>query len=268
MLYNKCYACVRWNDSVSQSFELLCGVRQGGVLSPILFTLYVDDVILKLRAANLGCSLQNVYVGCIMYADDLVLITSSLCTLQAMINICTQEISYLDMSLNVAKSSIIRIGKRYKNQCSLIKVGDNLLQFADVVPYLGVNIVSGQHFMLDISVQKSRFYCALNGILSKCRGVMNETVTLRLINTYCRPLLLYGCDCVPLCKSYVNSLSHSWNRIYWKLFNVNDHECISEIQSYLNDISISDDILKRRTGFINRVKCSNNTVMSLLASFV
>jgi len=264
--YDKCYAFVRWNGALSSCFESLCGVRQGGVLSPILFTLYVDDIIVKLRSSNIGCSIHNVYVGCVMYADDLVLIASSISTMQAMINLCSEEISYLDMRFNVAKSSVMRIGKRYKHHGAPLVVSNDYLEFVVQVKYLGVYILSGLHFILDISKLKSKFYTALNGILSKCcgRGGMNEMVTLHLVNAFCRPLLLYGCDAVPLCKSYIASLTHSWNHIYWKLFNVGDLECINDIQMCMNDIPIADDICRRRESFLSRAKLSNNSVILLL----
>jgi len=40
--YSKCFACVRWNNTLSSVFQLYGGVRQGGVLSPVFFTLYVN----------------------------------------------------------------------------------------------------------------------------------------------------------------------------------------------------------------------------------
>jgi len=83
-----------------------CGVRQGGVLSPILFAvgLYVNDIIGKLSRSNHGCRIGELFLGCIMYADDLILISASLCDLQSMISICTEELESLDMTLNVKKS--------------------------------------------------------------------------------------------------------------------------------------------------------------------
>jgi len=51
-----------------------CGVRQGGVLSPVLFAVYVDGFSDSLRSARLGA----VLVGCIMYADDIILLSASL----------------------------------------------------------------------------------------------------------------------------------------------------------------------------------------------
>ena len=48
--YFKLYSCVRWNGVLSSCFKVLCGVRQGGILSPILFNIYVNDLIDSLRA--------------------------------------------------------------------------------------------------------------------------------------------------------------------------------------------------------------------------
>jgi len=47
-----------------------------------LFNIYIDSVIHALRVSDLGCHLGDVYVGCIAYADDIVLLSASLVNLQ------------------------------------------------------------------------------------------------------------------------------------------------------------------------------------------
>ena len=108
--YSKCYATVRWNGCFSQIFDVCCGVRQGGVLSPVLFAIYVDDIIVELKSSHEGCSIGGLYLGCVMYADDLLLLSASLTTLQRMINICASVAGHLDIILNVKKSMVVRVG--------------------------------------------------------------------------------------------------------------------------------------------------------------
>jgi len=80
--YGMCTAVVRWDNVFSDVIRLQCGVRQGGVLSPVLFTVYVNDVIMALSASGYGYYFHGMFVGCFMYADDLLLLYPSLCDLQ------------------------------------------------------------------------------------------------------------------------------------------------------------------------------------------
>jgi len=73
---------------IDMFFSVTCRVRQGGVLSPFLFAIYVDDVIVNLHNKRLKCTVGGSYIGCVMYADDLVLWSASLIVLQQMADVC------------------------------------------------------------------------------------------------------------------------------------------------------------------------------------
>jgi len=77
---------VLWNNVLGDIFAVNCGVRQGGVLSAILFSIYVDDLIDELRNSGYG----RLFVGCILYADDILLLSSSCYGLQSMLNVCAE----------------------------------------------------------------------------------------------------------------------------------------------------------------------------------
>ena len=63
-------------------------MKQGVVLSPILFSIYIDELLLKLESSGLGCYVGNVFVGTLGYADDLTLLSSNLRCLNRMLKIC------------------------------------------------------------------------------------------------------------------------------------------------------------------------------------
>ena len=91
--YINCTAVVKWDNFISQSFHIQAGVRQGGVLSPCLFAIYINDIVVRLRDSRLGCFIADCFIGCILHADDILLVLSSITMLQRMLDICWHELS-------------------------------------------------------------------------------------------------------------------------------------------------------------------------------
>ena len=163
--YSKCSALVRWNGVFSSAFNIPCGVRQGGVLSPVLFNIYVNDIIDNLSSSQLGCSICNMYVGCVMYADDLLLMSASLTILQKMIDICVAEACYLDMKFNATKSMVMRIGQGFRRVCNNVNLDGRNLLFVDKVRYLGIFIKSDKIFKICTNESTCRYFRSVNGII-------------------------------------------------------------------------------------------------------
>jgi len=89
-------------------------------MSPLLFSVYINDVITKLKESKSGCSISSEYAGFLMYTDDLVLVSASLSVLQDVLNIVELELLYLDLSFNVAKCGIVRVGARCEKVCGKV----------------------------------------------------------------------------------------------------------------------------------------------------
>jgi len=68
--------------TIGVGVQVRCGVRQGGVLSPFLFAIYTDDIIVQMRKSGFGIRIGSIFAGCLLYADDIVLISCSYYGLQ------------------------------------------------------------------------------------------------------------------------------------------------------------------------------------------
>ena len=73
---------VQWNGVWSDAFNMLGlnGVKQGGIVSPIMFCIYIDDLFCSLVKSEVGCFICNFFVGAVAYADDIVLVVRSATT--------------------------------------------------------------------------------------------------------------------------------------------------------------------------------------------
>ena len=79
----KSFVCVRWCGIFSFQYRITAGVRQGGILSPVLFAIYMDTLIKRLRSSGLGCKIVDKYYGCLVYADDILLLSYTASAMRA-----------------------------------------------------------------------------------------------------------------------------------------------------------------------------------------
>ena len=110
-MYTNQYMNIKWNCSMSKYFSTSNGVKQGGVLSPILFGIYIDELLSLLRNSGYGCKVGHLYCGAIGYADDVSFISPSLHALKMMCDISLAFVSELDIKFNPIKCQLLYYGK-------------------------------------------------------------------------------------------------------------------------------------------------------------
>ena len=90
LLYAQLCVTVCWNVFFSDTFKTLNGVKQGDILSPYLFCIFIDDMLISLRNLNVGFFVGSIHFGCIACADDVILLAPLLVALRLMLNLCSQ----------------------------------------------------------------------------------------------------------------------------------------------------------------------------------
>ena len=130
--------------------------------------MYIDDIIKKLRESGRGCHINGIFLGCILYAYDVLLISNSFTDLQHMLDICVLEADSIDMRFNVKKYFFMRCGTRYKMKCAELHLAKEIIATVDVIKHPGIMFQSGMELKCTFDHVKAAFYHASNALFAKC----------------------------------------------------------------------------------------------------
>ena len=206
---------VKWNGKLSQPFEVTNGVRQGGVLSPLFFSIYIDDLLLKLKNAGIGCHIGNYYFGALGYADDIVLLCPTKEGLRKMIRICETYADEHDLIFNGNKSKLLVFGtvSEYVSKCYVNEIE---VPLCNTALHLGNLISNNVHDIIDYGITK--FNSSFNYFMSSF-GKCHSSVKNKLFIQYCTSF--YGSQIWPIYKKDINNkISIRWRMALRKIWNV------------------------------------------------
>ena len=107
-LFTNQHLNVSWNNSMSMYFSTTNGVTQGGALSNILFSIYIDEMLTRLRMSGFGCMFGHKYYCPVGYANDISLVAPSIYALNKMCYICLEFAYEYDLQFNPSKCQLIK----------------------------------------------------------------------------------------------------------------------------------------------------------------
>ena len=223
---------LRWSGCLSSMFDIKSGVREGGVASPVLFNLYINGLIIALRSSGLGCYLGSDYTGCIMFADDILLLSASVIQLQNMLNVCFEYCTVWDMTFNAKKCALMYIGHSVLGDVPLMYMGADELSWVKEFKYLGLMVQSERELSVDVNVNCRKFLGACFGMFQRC-GALNELILCELVLKKCLPILVYGLECVRLKAAQKQRLSVSFNTVIRRVFKLSRYTSVKNVIFYV-----------------------------------
>jgi len=141
-LYEEGQSSVKWNGAIGEWFTVMTGVRQGCILSPLLFAL-IMDWIMKTALSDLDVGLEWIHGSRLCdldYADDIVLLDSSHERMQKMTTAVEQRRGKLGLHMNVDKCKIV-ISNDWVDDTE-IQTGNAAIDTTEEFCYLGSYVTS------------------------------------------------------------------------------------------------------------------------------
>ena len=140
------------------------GVRQGGVLSPYLFAVYLDDLSNELNNIKAGCYIDEVLLNHLMFADDICVFCLSVRRLQRILDVCQAYADLHGIIFNCNKTVCMTFkAKSAKSTATpVLKLGGQYIKSVDQYKYLGILLDTKLSDDKDIQRQLRFQYCAAN----------------------------------------------------------------------------------------------------------
>ncbi|XP_048584056.1 uncharacterized protein LOC125563170 [Nematostella vectensis] len=196
-MYSNDISCGKIGDSISESFRCMVGVKQGCMLSPTLFNLFLSDLPDTLAKSSSAHILGNTKLNCLLYADDLVLFSETSSGLQDLLNRLSIYSEENSLKVNTSKTKVMifnNIGKVMNNYQFLLN--REQLENVKSYKYLGLVFSAVGNFNLAKEELKKTALKALFK-LRKDLGIhfrSDINLTLKLFDALIKPILLYGSE--------------------------------------------------------------------------
>ena len=268
--YTGNYVRVAWCGIVSHYFLAINGVKQGGVLSPVLFCLYIDGLLVALSKAGVGCFIGDYFVGALAYADDVVLLAPSASALRIMLAICDKYANEYCISFNASKSKCLVVLPRkrrflcdYINNCTFY-VSNNPIEYVDSFAHLGHVITNQLTDNADILKRRNDFVGQSNNVLCYF-SKLSSYIKYRLFHSYC--MSLYGSELWLLSNDQIIDLYVSWRKSLRRIWGLpyNSHCYLLPLLSQC--LPLADEICRRSLNFIKVCICNSSSLVRAVTNY-
>jgi hypothetical protein len=138
-LYKNVESCVRLNGLRTNWFAVNCGLKQGCLLSPLLFNLFINDLVTLITSLDMGIDIGDEKLSILLYADDIVLLAETESDLQTLLNALNSWCVINKMTVNSDKSNVVHFRPTSVDRTvETFTCGDEVIQIVEAYRYLGL----------------------------------------------------------------------------------------------------------------------------------
>ena len=251
-MYELGNAIVKWERSESSIFKLSNGVRQGAILSPFLFSIYLNPLLNNINSSRMGCHTGNIASNVFAYADDIVILSPTVSGLKSLIQIINKYSLDYSVDFNAEKSFIIVYSKFDNIPDINIKMNNSKIEVVKEVKHLGFYVNNNRNmYDFDNIIHDMK---TKSNVLRSNFSILDFKSKVRLFKSHC--LHLYGCEMWNIEDNNINSLVKAWRRCIKCLLNLDMRTRSKLLPSIIESKDIITLICNRQLNFY--IKGINN----------
>ena len=210
-IYKKSQCSLKINNKLTQFFKYEKGVIQGNPLSPILFNIYINDLFAELEKVNNSpVTLDgNNRIYALMFADDLIILSTSKKGLQDSLNVLEPYCVKWDLEVNLKKTKCVVFTRGNRKEKDNFIFNNKNIEFVKEFKYLGVTINKRGNFAPTLDDLSKKATNAIYSLNSKMNIKFLSTKTkFKLFDMLISPILLYGSE---IWEPYLNQTFEKWD---------------------------------------------------------
>ena len=222
-LYSNATSAVLVNNEIGEFFATTVGVRQGCILSPTLFNIYLERIMQETLAKHQSSvSIGGRPLCNLRFADDIDLLATSEKELQNLTDLLVEASSFYGMEISTEKSQILVNSQN--NRPAKIHVKGNTLEEVDQFKYLGVTLTKDGKSTVEIKKRIGMATAAMTRLNVIWKSSINLTIKLKLYKSLVTSILLYGCEAWTLTADLEKRICTFENKCYRKILRVSYRE--------------------------------------------
>ena len=246
-----------WGKSCSPAFMISNGVKQGGVMSPILFTVYIDELLTQLSRGGDGCYVGRRIHGAFGYADDVSILSPTVSGLERMLSICDAFAREYRVKFNASKSKLVKFGESASAASVTLSFMGGTISTMNSSIYLGNLIGVVSH--LDLVQRTVRDFLIRVNMVRLNFNLIPPDICYHLFKTYCMPL--YGTQLFDLSDPLMHKLYTAWRKSIRYLLHLPYRTHCSLLPLICNDTSVQCQLQNRSLRFIKSLNNSPNPIV-------
>ena len=187
---------IRVGKGVTEEFSVEKGVKQGAVLSPLLFSIYINTLVEELGETGLGVKMGQGTIESLFYADDIVLLADKPHKLQQLMDVVTRFGIRWRCEINRKKSQVVVYGDKRGIVKRKWMLGSGEIAQVEAYKYLGVEFErkKGWRGFRERMLRKALKVSGIVKVICRRNRMLSTDVKIMLWNGLVRPLLEYGAE--------------------------------------------------------------------------